>query len=332
VKLSLWCACLWGTIWLSACPIPRPAPAEVTASRAYFLMGTVCELSATAHNRETVEASLDAGFQALQDADNKLSDYKPESELSTLSREGYQRAVPLSPRTREALALALSYAEKTQGAFDPTVGPLVDLWRSAKKSQQFPSPEAIEAARQKVDYRALVLDAEGGRLQKPEMRLDLGGIAKGLAEDWAAEAMRGAGALGGRVNLGGQVLVFGKNSTPAATVALPDPRDPKKIWYRLRLHEESIATTADYERGLDIQGKRVSHVFDPRTGQPCEKLLAAVVVAPRGVDADALTKPLFVLGEEAGLQLVRAAKAEALLMRRDGTIFATEQLRNRLLP
>lgn len=294
-------------------------------------MGTVCELSVLAPTPAVAERALQEGLHTLQDAESKLSDYDPQSELSTLSRDGFSRVVPLSERTREALSLSLDHAARSGGAFDPTVGPLVDLWRAAKTSQRLPSEDEIRAAKARVDYRALVLSPEGGRLLLPGMRLDLGGIAKGLAMDWAIDAMRAAGATGGRINFGGQVSLFGDTPPALARVALPDPLHPAQTAWTLTLKSgESIGTTADYERGLDIAGTRVSHVFDPRTGLPVEQLLAVVVVAPRGVDADALSKPLFVLGEALGLPLVRAAGAEALWVRRDGTMSHTEGLAQRV--
>lgn len=295
-------------------------------------MGTICELSVVASDKARAEAALDAGYRALVRVDDLMSDYKPESEISTLSREGFTRPVKLSKETQEVLVRSRYYAELSKGAFDCTVGPLVDLWRAANKRQVWPTDEEIEAARAKVNYQSLVIDeaTKEARLLQPEMRIDLGGIAKGYAEDLAAEAMLAAGAAGGRVNLGGQVLVFGDVLEALSQAAIVDPKETSKILYVLSLSNESLSTTADYERGKEISGKKISHVIDPRTGKPAEGALASMVLAQKGSDADALSKIPFLLGEPEGTGIVRAAGALCMLVKANGDVYIDEALSPRL--
>jgi FAD:protein FMN transferase len=305
-----------------SCSLLRPSGDEVMLRRSFYVMGTVCEVIAVAKNNTTAEAAVQAGFLALTLVDDKMSDYKTDSELSTLSRLGFQQKIKLSVETLTVLRLSRRFSELSSGAFDVTVGPLVDLWRTAFKQQQFPSDEERSAALQRVDFRSITFDEATGEAQllRPEMRLDLGGIAKGYAEDLAAMAMLQAGAIGGRINTGGQVLVFGETPKEVAQVVIVDPRQPKKTLYQLALRNESISTTADYERGKVIAGTKVSHVVDPRTGKPAEGYLAAVVLHPRGADADALTKVLFVLGVEQGAPLVESQGGLWWVMRADGEV------------
>jgi thiamine biosynthesis lipoprotein len=295
--------------------------------QAFYVMGTVIELSVIAETAETRAAALKAGYEALAEVNRLMSDYDPESELSQLSTRGSNT---LSRPTLLVLQLCRRFSELSGGAFDCTAGPLVDLWRTAAQSQTLPSQIEIAQTRDSVGYDKVELSNDGARLLAPKMRLDLGAIAKGFALDQAAAAMQHAGATGGRLNIGGQVLVFGTTPPSLQTVLLVDPRDPAKPWYYLILSKGSLATTADYERGMQIQGQRYSHVIDPRSGEPARELLAAVVLTRTGTSADALSTSLFVLGEEKGLALIAAEGAEALILRRDGSSYATPTLRSML--
>ena len=316
-----------------SCSLLRPSKTrdEVVLRRSFYLMGTICEVIAVSRDQATAEAAVQAGFRALSLVDEKMSDYNPDSELSQLSALGYQQKRALSPDTLNVLRLSRRFSELSGGAFDVTVGPLVDLWRAAVKRQQLPSEDELRAALQRVDFRSVSLDDATGEawLLRPEMRLDLGGIAKGYAEDLAAAAMLQAGAVGGRINTGGQILVFGEVPAEVARAVLVDPRQPEKTLYQLALRDESISTTADYERGKVISGTKISHVVDPRTGKPVEGLLAAVVLHPRGADADALTKVLFVLGEAQGAPLVESQGGLWWVMRADGQVSMSQALRAR---
>jgi thiamine biosynthesis lipoprotein len=325
MRFSLLLLCL-------SCALFSPKKSDdVVLRRSFYLMGTICEIIAVAKDKDTAESSIQAGLAALTRVDELMSDYKPESEISTLSREGSQKKIPLSQETRIALQLSRRFSEISDGAFDITVGPLVDLWRSAHKQQKFPTQEEIDEAKQRVDFRAVQPDESGATLTRANMRLDLGALAKGFAEDLAADAMTKAGALGGRINMGGQVLVFGGVPKEIALVAVVDPRAPSKTLFTLSLQNESIATTADYERGKEIEGKKVSHVIDPRTGSPAQGMLAAVIIHPRGASADALSTVLFLLGQEKGANLVESQGALYWSMSSDEKISMSKQLQSRLV-
>jgi thiamine biosynthesis lipoprotein len=298
-----------------------------------FLMGTVCELSAVSQEKTIADAAIEAGFRELVKVDDLMSDYKPESEISTLSREGYDRPIKLSKETQVVLRLSRRFSEISGGAFDCSVGPLVDLWRSAVKQQKMPSDTEIEAARACVNFKSILLDdnTNEARLAQPHMRLDLGAIAKGYAEDLAAESMLQTGATGGRLNMGGQVLVFGDVPEELSMAALVDPRNSHKTLGTLSLHNESLSTTADYERGKEIAGQKISHIIDPRTGRPATGSLGAMVLCPRGADADALSTVLFLTGEKEASNIVHSVGGSMIFVGADGNIFIEDTLQKKLL-
>jgi len=250
--------------------------------------------------------ALGAAFAALVRVDDRMSLWKP-SELTTLNRAGRGR---VSPEMGTVLWHALEMSYVSGGAFDPTVEPLVRAGghlggkpRRLGRCERWRLLARVGTAHVHLDpaTREVRLD--------PGTRLDLGGIAKGYAVDLALAALRKAGAQGGLVDLGGSSLgVFG---TPT-TVAVRDPeRTDAPPWATFELNDAALASS-----GGD---QRPGHIFDPRTGLPARKVLAATVVAASAMEADALSTAVYVLGAEEGLAiLVRRGAAGIVLSREDG--------------
>src|SRR5262249_26975113 len=168
------------------------------------------------------------------------------------------------------------WSERTGGAFDVTVGPLVLLWRRAAETQRLPTDAELAAARSSVGFRGIEIDAPKSlvRLSKPGAALDFGGIGKGYALGRAAAGLERPGPHRALLDFGGQLLALDAPAGERAwRVEVRDPGRPETTAGAIELVRASISTTADYERGLTVAGKKVSHVFDPRSGRPVEGLL-----------------------------------------------------------
>ena len=205
------------------------------------------------------------------------------------------------------LAKADAIARQTGGAFDCTVGPVIKLWRRARRTGELPSAEAIAAARESVGYRSIEFDPprQAVRLLKPKMRLDLGGIAKGYASDAALAALKEQGIT--------RALVAGSGD-----IAVGDPPPGKKGWRigiaPLELHgppsryvllaNAGVSTSGDSMQHVVIGGKRYSHVVDPRTGMALTDQCSVTVVAPNAATSDGVSTGVSVMGPKAGLELV----------------------------
>jgi thiamine biosynthesis lipoprotein len=231
--------------------------------------------------------------------------------------------------TFEVLQQAAHFSGVSEGAFDVTVGPLVDLWRAAGEANEPPTEEALAEARRKVGFEKLILDdkAMTVRFAVEGMRIDLGGIAKGYAVDKAVEAMKQRGALGGMVDLGGNIRCFGRapREQEKWRIGLQDPNvapdDPGSSKYLLvlELADESVATSGDYRRFAVVKGEKQSHVLDTRSGRGARQLISDTIIAPDAISADALSTAVNILGPEAGLALVeRLPGIEAILIPADG--------------
>jgi thiamine biosynthesis lipoprotein len=198
-------------------------------------------------------------------------------------------------------------------------------WGFFDHEPALPDPDALEAARSLVGWRDVTVDTAGARarLERPGMTLDFGALAKGYALDRALAAMRAAGAASGLADLGGNVAVFGPAPEGAETgwrLGVRHPRARGRLMGTVDVTQGSVATSGDYEQMFEASGVRYSHLMDPRTGRPVQGVVAVTVAATDGMTADALSTTLFVLGPEAGRELLRrhAPEASALWVRDAG--------------
>ena len=244
-----------------------------------------------------------------------LSDYDPESELRRLcDTSSGGKAVRVSDDLWRVLQRALILSERSDGAFDVTIGPVVRLWRSARRAKELPSPESIDAARARVGYQWVRLDRDRQTVEllRPKMRLDLGGIAKGYAVDEAMAALRKHGITCMMVEAGGNI---GLGDPPPGKpgwrigVAPPEPKSPPRQY--LWLSRVAISTSGDMWQYVVIEGTRYSHLIDPKTGMPLVDHCQVTLVGPDGLSTDGLSSAAAILGPEKGLKLIEDTPGSA---------------------
>ncbi len=269
---------------------------------------------------------LRAGIEArLAHVDQQMSTWREDSDLSRFNAlpAGATECLPASFQT--VLACALATAEASGGAFDPTIGPLVDLWGFGPLPAEQdgpPPPERVAAARARVDWRRLDYDAASGRLRQPgAVALDFSGIAKGYAVDLVAEGLAAAGIDSFLVEIGGELR--GRGVKPDGSpwwvaVERPSATGAETPDYVVGLHDLAIATSGDYRRGFRHDGVLYGHTIDPRTGWPIGAEIAAVTVLHRQcMQADALATAIAVLGLPAGLEHATRHGIAALIVVRE---------------
>jgi thiamine biosynthesis lipoprotein len=300
--------------------------APVEADGGYrAVMGTFARVVVVAKDSSVANSAVEAAFAELRDVDELMSDYKSDSEISAVNRDAYRSPVRVSKATFEVLQKAIYFSELSDRAFDVTVGPLVDLWRSAAEVNSAPREAELQQARSKVGYEKLLLDANemSVRFAVDGMRLDLGGIAKGYAIDKAIEVMHKGGALGGMVDIGGDIRCFGV-PTKGKTHWLIGLQDPNKAeeWLAtgetslvLKLTDDAIATSGDYRRFVLIDGQKYSHIVNTKTGRGSRDLSSVTIICKNAIDADALATAVSIMGAEKGLALIeKLADTEAILI------------------
>lgn len=311
------------------------APIEYSSQQ--FMMDTVVEITVFADDRETCrDAVLDAFdvFKAVADLTNRF----PEPGTAAFDRSDVCRInsmagiapVSVSQEVLEILVLSKEYSELSGGAFDVTVGPLMDLWGFGT-APAVPSQEEIRVAVSLVDTGKLVLNEQDRTafLSQKGMSLDLGGIAKGYAAGKCAQVLRDKGITGAIINAGGNVVTLGgKGNGDPWKVGIQDPRDGGSLIGVLALKDQAAVTSGDYQRYFDSSGKRYHHLLDPATGMPADALISVTVVCDDAAKADLLSTALFVLGPEKGLEIVqRLEGVEAVFVSRDKKISVTPGLK-----
>jgi FAD:protein FMN transferase len=288
----------------SAPPLPR----EFTQIH----MGLAVRIRLYSPTEAGAGSAAAAAFARVAELDRMMSDYRPDSELRRLG----EASTPVSPDLFAVLARAVEMAEATDGAFDPTVGPLVALWREARHTRLMPDRSARTAALGQVGWRHIKLDPARRtvRLARPGMRLDLGGIAKGYILQQALAAMAPHGVTRALLEAGGDIVVGDAPPGRDGWRIDVEGADPRFVARAAALTNAALATSGPAAQSVEIAGVRYSHVIDPRTGIGLTRSVTAHVIADDAATADALATALTVAdpGRRAGI-LSRFDKVSAFL-------------------
>ena len=310
-------------VWLNGCATAPPEQwdrYEFTRMQ----MGLPFRITLYAASDVVAHRATDAAYARIKQLNASLSDYEPESELSLLSASaGQGRAVKVSEDLWRVLEKAQEFSEKSDGAFDVTVGPIVNLWRKARRTRTLPTDAELAEARARTGWQQLRLNSTNhtAELLVPGMKLDLGAIAKGYAAQEALNVLRARGVTRALVSGGGDM-------------AAGDPPPGKSGW-RIELapldaagatttnfvliSNCGFATSGDAFQRVEVAGKRYSHIVDPHTGVGLMDHSLIVVIAPDGMTADALSTTVSVLGPERGMKLIATTPgAAARVVRKPG--------------
>ena len=288
------------------------------------IMGTRVAVQAWA-DPSTARAAIDAVMADMRRTDELMSTYKPWSQLSQVNAHAFERPVQVDPDIIDVVSTAIEYSRLGGGAFDITyasVGYLYDYRR-----QLHPTEAQIEANLASVDYRALQVDAVACtiRFLRPGMRIDLGGIAKGWAVDRGVGILRRYGIEHGMVNAGGDTAFLGNRRGKPWVVGVQDPRNPERVVVRIPLEDEAISTSGDYERYFEADGVRYHHILVPGTGKSPDAVHSVTVVGANATRTDGLTKTVFIMGAERGLEFIhRLGDVEAVIVDNAGRVFCSD--------
>jgi len=266
-----------------------------------MIMGTLVEITVIPGNEKAIREA----FEALKKVDALMSTYKEDSEISILNREGKAQ---VSEETLEVIEDAIKFSNLTDGAFDITCRPLINLWKKAKKEEKVPTEEEIEEAISLVGYQRIILEGNQIRLEKKGMQIDLGGIAKGYAVDKAIEALKKNGIKRALVNAGGDLYALGTDPQGEKwQIGVQDPREEDKIIDIIKVKDRAVATSGDYRRYFTLEGKRFSHIVNPKTGLTVQDVpMSVTIIGPDATTTDALSTGVFVLGPEEGMKLIES--------------------------
>ena len=280
-------------------------------------MGVDTRLVVYAPDQATAERACAAAFERIAYLDSMMSDYRADSELMRLCDKAAEQPVKVSSELFEVLWRAQQISRQSGGAFDVTVGPIVRLWRAARKSGMLPTASEIASARALVGWERMRLDknARTVRLTVPGMRLDLGAIGKGYAADAAQVVLKAHGITRAMVDIGDIALSGPPPGERGWKISVPDAgSDANPV--EMRLANCAVSSSGDTEQHVIIGGVEYSHVVDPHTGMALTNRIQATVIAKDGFTSDPLSTSMTLLGATARARMLRAYPGVKVYVRR----------------
>ena len=330
-RMALALPLLGAAAWLPSTAWAK-TPATVLRD-ARTLMGTRIDMVAEGADAATVRAAMAESWHTMERLAALMSRYEPGSAVSAVNRNAGGPAVAVPPEMMAVLRTAQQLAERTNGAFDITVGSL-KAWHFDTGQNTLPDARTLESQRRLVGYRGLLLDERAGRARLAErgMAIDLGGAAKLPILEAGIQVLRRHGIDNALLNGGGDVLVAGQLNGRPWRVGLRDPRAPEKILGVLALQGQAIvASSGDYERFFMVDGQRQHHILDPATGRPTHGPHGVSLLARDAASVNGVGTALMVMGRADAQALLRTQpQVQALVARRDGQLWLTPGMEARL--
>jgi len=316
-----------------------PSPQVRTETRP--MMGTTVTVTLVGGTPEKAREGFDAAFSAFERVNQVMNEWRPDSELSAVNRKaGDGELVAIPEDLCAALRRGVQGAEQTGGLFDPTWAALRGMWRfGTDLTPALPDPAELKRRCALISYKDLEFapPKDGGeagcevRLKRAGMQLGLGGLAKGWGVDEAVKKLRGLGFKDFFVQAGGDFYAGGKKAGRPWKVGIRDPRGERdSVFAVLEVSDAAFSTSGDYENFFLLDGKRYHHIIDPRTCYPATGSRSATVLAPSAVDAEVLTKSVFILGGKEGLALAEKHGATAVVVTADNQVLASPKLEKKL--
>jgi FAD:protein FMN transferase len=305
-------------------------PEKQNIEKRFPALGTLNSIRVFGRSDERI---LEPAVQRVLQIDDRMSAFKPQSDISKLNRNAGNGYTELHEETFRLILRSIAFSEMSGGAFDITVRPLTELWGIGKKGDYIPEEADIRNAKCLVDHTKLSADerTHSVSLALPGQAVDLGGIAKGYAADEVKRILLEADVKSALINLGGNILTIGDGPDDRPwRIGIQNPIAPTGQYLGiLSTADRTVVTSGSNERFFIKDGIRYHHILDPRTGYPAQTgLLSVTAVCGSSTDADALTTSIFVLGAERGMALAERFGAEVIFVTENYEVIASNSLRD----
>jgi len=312
----------------------NPLPSHSTNLHKYHQvsMGTVIEITLVSEDGEAAQKASLQAFQEIRRIEQLMSPWIETSDVSRLNRSAGKEWAKVSPETFEVIQRSQKISGLSEGAFDITIAPLIQIWRKARERGAPPSSEEVKKILNLVNFRNLLTRSDGKVfLKKKGMAIELGGIAKGYAVDRAFGILASLGYKNLIINAGGDLRSKGFKNNQPWSIGIQHPRSAEKVMATISVSDSAIATSGDYEKFFLHQGKRYHHILNPKTGFPADGCQSVIILSKDGMMADGLATAVFVLGTEKGYTLCqRLEGVECLIVDREGRTMMTPGLKERI--
>jgi thiamine biosynthesis lipoprotein len=296
-----------------------------------IVMGMAFEVKAISSDYDSAYRAVKLAINEARRVDTLLSHYLPQSETSRINKYASMGPVKVSDEVIDLIIRTKKISKLTNGAFDISFAALSPFWKFDGSMKSLPNSDTIEHYRQLIDYQSIIVNRDSGTVQfaKKGMRIGFGGIGQGYAAERCKKVMQQAGIRCGYVNVSGDIRFWGvRPDGKLWRVALVSPDNKKEVIAWLDITDAAVVTSGDYEQFAMIGGKRYTHIFDPRTGYPANKVRSVVIICPDTEVADGLSTGTFVLGETDGLKLINSLKnIHCVIVTNDNRIVTSSKLK-----
>lgn len=304
--------------------------AQQSYKRTLKLMGSRFDITVVANDSIQANKYIDIAVLEVSRIEKLISSWDDNSQTSEINRNAGIKPVKVDKELFNLIERAIGISKLTDGAFDISYASMDRIWKFDGSMTKIPSKEEIVASVEKVGYQNIVLDKKNSTvfLKLEEMKIGFGAIGKGYAADNAKTLLISKGVSSGIINASGDMNTWGKQPNGNEwKVAITNPMDKNKVFALLPITNGAVVTSGNYEKYINFNGKRYTHIIDPRTGYPSTGIISVTVFAPKAELADALATSVFVMGKEAGLDRInQLPKIECIIIDDKGNITKSKNI------
>ena len=294
------------------------------------LLGSPFEISVVANDSVQAGIYIELALSEVKRIENLISDWIPTTQISQVNQKAGIAPVKVDKEVFNLVERAIRISKLTDGAFDISYASMDKIWKFDGSMKAMPTEESIKKSVEKVGYQNIILNESETTifLKNQGMKLGLGGIGQGYIADKIKELLLANGCSSGLVNVSGDINTWGKQPNGTDwTVGIVNPLNKNKVFATFPLNDSAVETSGSYEKYVTFDGKRYSHIIDPRTGYPASGIVSVSVFAKQTELADALATGIFVLGIEVGLDLVNQLKGiGCIIVDEKGAIHASKNI------
>ncbi|GGF73820.1 FAD:protein FMN transferase [Wenyingzhuangia marina] len=293
-------------------------------------MGSRFDITVVAENETQGNEYIQLAIEEIQRIEKLISSWDPKSNTSKINANAGIKPVKTSPELVGLIERCTKISQITDGAFDITYASMDKIWKFDGSVTEMPSPEKVKASVSKVGYQNIVIDKLNQTvfLKKVGMKIGFGAVGKGYAADVAKKLLMRKGVKAGIINASGDMNTWGiQPNGDFWEVAITNPKDKTKAFGMLPIHNNAVVTSGNYEKFILINGKRYTHIIDPRTGYPAHGLSSVTIFAPKAELADALATSVFVMGKEIGLNRInQIPNVECIIVDDEGNLYKSNNI------
>lgn len=310
--------------------VPVLLSAQEKYTRTLKLMGSRFDITVVAKDEVQANDYIDLAISEISRIEKEISSWDPESETSKIIANAGIQPLKVNRELYDLITRAVKISELTEGAFDITYASMDRIWKFDGSMNHLPTDDEIAQSIRKVGYKNIVLDPEHQTvfLKNKGMRIGFGAIGKGYAADKAKQLLISEGVNGGIINASGDLTTWGTQPDGSPwMVGITNPLNKNKVFSWFPLDNNAVVTSGNYEKFVEFNGKKYTHIIDPRTGWPVSGLTSVTIFAPKAELADALATSVFVMGRETGIDFINQLPGmECVIVDDNGKIFKSENI------